>query len=158
MEFIEEFLEEKDKKFRGGLLIDSANIKDLLARGAVDVFDINWMLADAKDHVREAKKNLDRKEVFTVKKVLEEHAYKQTQNANLKKLTSEELKRKVKIKSSYANAIDKLNEAEKVYDFLKVKYDAIRERNDLAKELAKYKSNEMYAGIASRIKERKDDI
>ena len=158
MDFIEEFLSEKDKKFRGRLLIDSANIKDLLSRGAVDVFDINWMLADAKDHIREAKKNLERKEIFTIKQIYKDFENKKRENINLKKFTSEELKREVKIRKSYVDAQEKLNEAEKVFDFIKVKYDAIKERNELAKELAKYKSNEMYAGIASRTKGSKNGI
>ena len=143
MDFIEQFLEEKDKNFRGTLLIDSGNISNYLSRGAVDLFDISFMLTDAKDKLRRAKFDLEQKERQITKSFWNKFEADYKDNASVKKPNIAEVERKVKSHYLYIEEYEKVLEAEKVYDFLKVKYDAIKERNDLLKTLSTYKATEM---------------
>ena len=143
MDFIEEFLEDNDKKFRSTLLIDSGNISNLLSRGAVDIFDINYMLADANDRLKKAKFKLDQKEYQLTKSLLSKFKSDFGDNPKIKKPNNDEIKRKVYTHSLYIEELERLMEAEKVVEFLKVKQAALKERNDLLKTLANYKATEM---------------
>jgi hypothetical protein len=147
MDFIEKFLEEKDLNFRRSLMIDTTNIKDVLSKASVDFFDIHWIYIDAKDKVAKAERYLERTRFSLEKSLNKQVEQKLMEGQKVKKLTKDQIESRIKTHPKFIDAQDNLDEAISVAEFLKVKYSAIKERNDLLKELTKYKSSELYTGL-----------